>query len=140
MNRIDPLIALLRIALQALIECTRMRHFSHHNTLNTATAGDESEGDAVRRVGELQVQQMDVDLYALQHLLPQPLHAEQGGEEGRVVWAQMEEVRHSMIERCDDRLADAVQPLPASQLEAIARQATQLPTQPQTPQSKRNAP
>ena len=69
------------------------------------------------------MQQVEADLHALQQLLPQPLHGEQGGggEEGRVLWAQMEEVRRSMLERCDDRLE--VQPLSSQLLDDLVHRA-----------------
>ena len=109
MNRLDPLIAVLRIGLQCWIECTRSMH------LQSAA----------------QLHQQEADLHVLQQLcIPQPIMAEQGGEEGRIVWAQMEEVRHSLMERCSERIADLTPPLTQSQLDRIvAHSAQQLRTE-----------
>ena len=114
MNRVDPLVAVVRIALQCLIECTRMRHLPKDSS-----------------AAQLIVQQTEADMYALQQLLPQPLQAEQGGggEEGRVIFAQMEEVRHSMLERGDDSLD--VQPLSLTLLDQLLHKTTQQQQQQQ---------
>ena len=104
MNRLDPLVAVLRIALQCWIECTRALHVH----------------------AAVQLQQTEADLHVLQRAcMPLSLQQDEAEEQSRVLSAQMEEVRHSVMERCGEQLADRTQPLSLDTLDRILDTFTQ---------------
>ena len=107
MNRVDPLAALLRIALQCWVECARCVHVE----------------------SAAQLAQLEVDLHALEQRLPHSVQQEQHSDEGRVLWAQMDDVRRSLSERCSERLQDRFIPPSRAQLEQALDKAQQAETQ-----------
>ena len=87
MNRVEPLVAVCRIGLQCWIECCRLRHVSSAQQLRDCSR----------------------DLYALQHSLPEPLRWEACSDEHKLIHAQLDQVQHSIRQRCPAQLADELQ-------------------------------
>ena len=98
MNRVDVLVAVLRVVFQCWIEHVRQCHFH--------SAG--------------QLQQVELDVTAVrQCVLPQPVQFDELDEQQRLIHSQLDEVSHSAIERCSDEVAAGVHSLSNQHIDAL---------------------
>ena len=98
MNRVDVLVAVLRVVFQCWIEHVRQCHFH--------SAG--------------RLQQVELDVTAVrQCVLPQPASYDELDEQQRLIHSQLDEVSHSAIERCSDEVAAGVHALSNPQIDAL---------------------
>ena len=98
MNRVDVLVAVLRVAFQCWIEHVRQCHFHSAS----------------------QVQQVELDVTAVrQCVMPQQVQFDELDEQQRLIHSQLDEVSHSAIERCSDDVAAAMHSLSNQHIDAL---------------------
>ena len=98
MNRVDVLVAVLRVVFQCWIEHVRQCHFHSASSL----------------------QQVELDVTAVrQCVLPQPVQYDDLDEQQRLIHSQLDEVSHSAMERCSDDVAAAVHSLSNQHIDAL---------------------
>ena len=98
LNRVDVLVAVLRVVFQCWIEHVRQCHFH--------SAG--------------QLQQVELDVTAVrQCVLPQSVQFDELDEQQRLIHSQLDEVSHSAIERCSDQVAAGVHSLSNQHIDAL---------------------
>ena len=109
MNRVDVLVAVLRVVFQCWIEHVRHCHFH--------SAG--------------QLQQVELDVTAVrQCVLPHSVHYDELDEQQRRIHSQLDEVSHSAIERCSDDVAAGVHTLSNQHVDALLGRFHQQQQQP----------
>ena len=108
LNRVDVLVAVLRVVFQCWIEHVRQCHF-------------QSAG---------QLQQVELDVTAVrQCVLPHSVQFDELDEQQRLIHSQLDEVSHSAIERCSDEVAAAVHSLSNQHIDALLGRFQQLQQQ-----------